>query len=228
MAPPPGRISTRRRPGLTALVLTTALAASAGCQLFGFIGALEEERRRHSTRSVDAEYLGLDGKDYAVVVLADRAIDADHPAVAPTLTARINERLAEHTAASGWIPSDQLLAYLYEHPRWVAMPYGALADELGVQRLVVIHLSEFRLNDPGNQYLWAGVAAGTVGVVEADSPFRDEFAFQKEIRVRFPDKETFGPAEMPANLVASALVSRFVDRASWLFYKHDEPYYPDY
>lgn len=207
------------------LALVTQGAGCAGAALFG---GMIENHRRNSTHSVEAEYNGLVGKSFAVVVAADRVIIADHPDLVPRLTTNLTDRLAEFAGASGYVPAERLLTYLYEHPRWVAMPLSDLAKELGVERLVYIDIQEYRLNEPGNEYLWDGVAAAGVGVIEADSVVPDQFAFEREVRVKFPDKSGYGPTDYPGNVVSAALLKRFVDRASWLFYEHQEPYYPEY
>lgn len=218
------------RTAILLILLLLSLGASTGCSAVGFLGALEESRRRNSTRPIEPEYTGLAGKSVAVVVAADRIIESDHPEIVIRLTQNIAERLAEFATGEGGtvLAPEKVLAFQYNTPRWTAMAHGDLARELGVQRLVYVDLFEYRLNDPGNQYLWEGVAAGDVAVVEADSAFPDEFAFQKSIRVTFPDQGGYGPGEYTRSLVTSALSLRFVDRASWLFYKHEEPYYPDY
>jgi hypothetical protein len=163
-----------------------------------------------------------------VVVTADRMIQADHPEVVAKLTIDIADQLAREAGASGFVPGMSVLEYQYNHPRWVTMPLGQLAKALEVERLVFIDLQEYRLNDPGNPYIWQGVASGLVGVVHADSALPDEFAFQKQIRVKFPDKSGMGPADLPRGAVNTTLVKRFVDRAAWLMYDHEEGYYPDY
>jgi hypothetical protein len=204
---------------------------SGGCAIVGFGGAMVESYRRQSTRPVDAEYTNLEGKRWAVIVTANRIIQADHPQIVPYLNTRIVERLLEQQeqiAATGYVPAERVLAYIYENPRWIAMPRGELARQLGVDRLIIVELLEYRLHDPGNQYLWNGLATGTVGVIEADSPVPDEFAWERAIRVGFPDKTGVGPGDLPAQAVATALAGRFIDRASWLFYRHEEPYYPKY
>lgn len=227
------------RPGRRAAALLAvgmgiaAVGVQAGCSVLGFVGALEESRRRHSTRPVEAEYAGLAGKRWAVVVIADRFIQGEHPDVVPYLTAKITTQLSSEKAqqkigAAGYIPADRLLNYLYEHPRWATMSRGELAKELGVERLIVVELLEYRLNEPGNQYLWEGLATGTVGVCESDGPMPDEFAFEKPIRVAFPDQKGLGPNELPMSAVATELARRFADRSAWLFYTHEEPYYPKY
>jgi hypothetical protein len=216
------------------LVMAAALVLGGslgGCAAVGFGGAMMESYRRNSTRPVDAEYHGLEGKRWAVVVSANRIIQADHPQIVGYITGKVTERLLlqqEQIAATGFVPAESVLAFQYDNPRWVAMPRGELARDLGVDRLILVELVEYRLNDPGNQYLWDGVATGTIGVIEADSPLPDEFTFERSIRVTFPDGTGLGPNDVPRRGVATALASRFVDRASWLFYKHEEPYYPKY
>lgn len=235
MRPPPTPQALRRLRAIgAAMAAAAALILIPGCSVIGFGGAMIESARRNSTKAVQAEYTGLKGKKWAVVVVADRVIQSEFPDAVVYLTTQITARLSDpegahkEIGAEGFIPAKTLLSYLYEHPRWIAMPRGALARELGVDRLIVVELIEYRLNDPGNQYLWAGLATGTVGVIEADSAVPDEFAFEKAVSVRFPDKDNFGPNDMSAQVVATALGQRFVDRCSWLFYKHQEKYYPDY
>lgn len=211
-----------------------AVLFSTGCNVLGFAGAMIENQRRHSTKPVKEQYEGLRGKQWAVLVIADRIIQADHPAIVPYLTTKMTERLSDpkqgqaEIAAAGYIPADQLLRYMYENPRWATLPRGELATTLGVNRLIVVDLVEYRLNDPGNQYLWAGVAAGSVGVIEADSSVPDEFAFEQPVKVQFPDKDGYGPTELASDVVSTELARRFVDRATWMFYVHQEPYYPKY
>jgi hypothetical protein len=232
----PPRATLKGRLGSAAFLCAAvlSLAPLSGCNVVGFLGAMEESRRRNSTHNVDAEYTGLAGKNYAVLVIADRFIQGDNPSIVPYVTTRITNVLSDtkegqaKIAAAGVIPADRLLSYLYEHPHWTTMPRGELAKELGVQRLIVVELLEYRLSDPGNQYLWSGLATGTVGVCEADGPAPDEFAFEKPIKVSFPDKDGYGPNEMSSQMVSTELAKRFTDRCAWLFYAHQEPYYVKY
>jgi hypothetical protein len=229
----PWRVRWRAPAG--ALVLLS-VAPLAGCQLFGFIAVASRDAEERRVRDVGAEYKGLQGRTFAVVVATDRVVRADHPGVVEEITTRVSEQLYKGAGATGWIPPDRVLAWQYSHPRWVVMPRDELAKELGVDRLIVVELNEFRLNEPGNQYLWAGVAEGVVGVIEAGgsgtgaglaSP-TDEFAFQKPVTVRYPDKSGYGPSDISGAEVASVLLKRFVDRSSWPFYTHKETGKMDY
>jgi hypothetical protein len=217
-------LTPRRSPALAAALLVLAALGLSGCAAAALAGMMAQSAQETGTRTVEAEYTGLVGKSYAVVVSADRSIEASYPGVVAMLTQKINERLRDSAGATGWIATEDLLGYLYNNPRWVARPRSELAAELGVDRLIVVDLQEFHLYDPGNQYLWDGVAQGRVAVVEADSPVPDSYAYDTMVTVRFPDKSGSGPLEMPQALVSSSLILRFAVRASWTFYKHDEPY----
>jgi hypothetical protein len=196
------------------------------------VAAMEESRRRHEPRPVDADFRGLEGKTFAVVVAADRFIQSDHPDLVDYLTTAVTKRLSAPTnrpIPGGYVPAKEVLTYLYDNPGWSSKPMTQIAEGLGgVDRIVLIEISEFRLREPGNQYEWDGVASGTVAVVDVTSTAPDQYAFQKAITVRFPDKKGYGPEQMSMSAVMTALALRFVDRASWMFYDHEEPYYPDY
>lgn len=220
-----GRRTLRRT---FALGVLASLAGLPGCFVGEIAGGMIESHRRTSTKTVEPEYRGLSGKSFAVVVSADRLIQSDHPEVVARMTVELAERLKDPAGATGYVPGQTVLAWQYSNPRWVTMSHAEIAKALGVQRLVVLEVIEYRLNDPGNQYVWQGVAAGTLGVVEADTDFSDEFAFTKSLRVKFPDKDGFGPSELPRAAVNTELTRRLMDRASWLFYEHEEKYYPDY
>jgi hypothetical protein len=195
-----------------AAVLTASVLFSGGCNIFGFGGAMLESYRRQSTKTVQAEYTGLKWKNWAVVVIADRSIQAELPDIVPWMTGKICERLTKEQPkiiAKGMAPASRVLRYQYDHPSWVTKAHSELAKDLQVDRLIIVEIIEYRLNDPGNQYLWNGLASGTVGVVEAESSLKDEFAFQKSVRSRM--MKTSGPMTSPARWLRLRLAS-----GSWI------------
>jgi hypothetical protein len=217
----------RWRPLALALLLLAPVLAG-GCAAGVLAGGMMESYRRSSTQPIASEYDGLIDKSFAVIVAADRTIESTQPQIVAQLEARITQRLIENADAAGVVPSSVVLEYQYNHPNWIAMTYEELADYFGVDRLIYIDVYEFRLNEPGNAYLWGGLAAGTVGVIEADGPLGDDFAYSKQITVKFPDTDGFGPTDYTKQQISAVLAKRFIDRITWLFYEHEEPYYPDY
>jgi hypothetical protein len=212
--------SARAVLGCAAIVL--GAGTLAGCAAVGVAAVAAKGIEESRPKKVLAEYEGLLEKSYAVVVSADRSIQAQYPALVAELTIRINDRLWSNSGAAAGIPSQELLSYLYQHPEWVAQPFSDLARTLSVERLIIVDLNEFRLNDPGNQYLWDGMAAGTVSVIEADSSVPDEFVYQKALAIKFPDITGVDQTQYTSQQVASVLIARFVNRASWPFFDHQE------
>jgi hypothetical protein len=208
-----------------------AVGCIAGCTAVAFAAATVQAAKEASNVSVEAEYRGLDGHSFALIVTADRLTQAEFGDMVPRYTIAMNERLKNETLATGYIPPMDLLAYTYNNPRWVARPLGEVAAELGVDRLIVVEIQEYRLNEPGNRYIWDGTVLGSVGVLEVDSLVPDEFVFTKSLRVTFPDRDKNFTSEnenMTGAVVASVLESRVVNRVTWLFYDHEEPYSIEY
>lgn len=213
-----------KRPMAGVVVAAFALGVCmGGCQLVGVMAASEE---RYGSHNVEAAYTGLVGKSYAVVAWTDRSTQMEYPALAPSLMQRVDLTLAAEAGASGHIEGDAVTDYLANTPQWVAWPRSKLAEELGedgVDRVVLIEVNEFRTNEPGNEYLWDGVAWATVSVIERGESGSDAEVFRKEIRVTYPDATGYGPEEISRQGVASVLLKRLIDRAGWLFFEHVEP-----
>lgn len=200
----------------------TGLALGLSGCIAQAIGGMAESFRLTGTRTVDAEYKGLEGKSVGVLVLADRGIEAEHVGLVPRLVAAISNRLVEAKVPSMAHRPDVLVHYMNNKPQWRAMSPGDMAADLAVDRLVLIELREYRLNEPGNAYIWDGVATGLVSVFEADVMLSDVAAFEKMISVKFPDHANAMTHEMGRNVVTSELSRRFAERVAWLFYEHEE------
>lgn len=230
MPPRDARSPAVRRPHTVVRALALALAgltmvAGSGCVLSPLLRSSELK----GSKDVPPKYTGLAGKSFAVVVAADRSIQATYPMLIPQVTQTVSQRLKDNVGASGWIPPDDVIGFQYQHPQWTTWTLQKLAQELEVDRLVFIDIQEFRLNEPGNQYLWKGTAGGLVGVVEADTDTSESFAFSEPISVQYPTKETgLSPSQTSWNDMQVILAKRLVDRASWMFYEHEEANVIDY
>ncbi len=212
-----------------AVMWILAVAALSGCQV---VGVAVEHYRADAKKTIQAESVALEGKSFAAIVAADRGIQGDYPMLMEVVTAKVIERLANPAnvpAAGGFVHPRDVLKYVYETPSWSLKVKSEVASALGgVDRVLVVELLEYRLHDPGNPYVWDGLASATVSVYDPSSPTSEIAVFEKTVTVRFPDKRGTGPEDMDISLVNQALTLRLVDRATWLFYSHEEPYYPTY
>lgn len=202
--------------------ITLAMTHMSGCIVGATIGGMAESYHRTGTSEIEAEYEGIAGHSFTVVVSADRLIEGNNPGIAARITQRVNDRLIQNAMPSFAIPSADLLTVLYNTPQWPAMPRGEVADMLGVERLVVVELVEYRLHEPGNKYIWDGSASCVVSVFESDSPFPDDPVYEKAIRVSFPDISGLMRTEIPEAAVNTELANRLTNRIAWLFYTHEE------
>lgn len=209
-------------PTLAFSALTLSLTQMSGCIVGAAIGGMAESYHRTGSSEVEAEYEGIIGKSFAVVVSADRVIEGNNPGISARINQRVNDRIIQNAGAAFAIPSADLLTVLYNTPQWPAMTRGEVAEMLGVERLVVVELVEYRLNEPGNKYIWDGSASCVVSVYESDSPFPDDPVFEKAIRVSFPDTSGLMRTEIPEAAVNTELANRITNRISWLFYTHEE------
>ncbi len=207
--------------GITAATLT-ALSFS-GCVIGAAVGGMAESYRRTGSTSYPAEYERIAGKSFAVVCSASRVIEAEHPGITSRINMRVNNRLIQNANPSYAIPSADLLTVLYNTPQWPAMTRNEVAKLLGVERLIVIEIVDYRLNETGNQYVWDGAIAGIITVFESDSALPNDPIYEKSISIRFPDSSGFMKSDIPGAAVTAELSNRFINRAAWLFYEHDEP-----
>jgi hypothetical protein len=210
------------KPAITCLALLLTATQLSGCIVGAAIGGMAESYQRTGTSVIEAEYEGIAGHSFTVVVSADRLIEGVNPGIAARITQRVNDRLIQNARPSFAIPSTDLLTVLYNTPQWPAMPRSEVAEMLEVQRLIVVELTEYRLHEPGNQYIWDGSASCLVTVYESDSPFPDDPIYEKALRVSFPDMSGLMRTEIPEAAVNTELANRLTNRIAWLFYTHEE------
>jgi hypothetical protein len=107
------------------------------------------------------------------------------------------------------------------------MPYGEIAAHLGVDRVVLIDIYEYRLNPPGNRWQWEGVCGSHVGLIERDAIDPDSFADMFDVVSEFPNATMVTRQEATEEQIALGLMVEYTRQVSWLFYDHLEPKYPD-
>src|SRR5690606_19308630 len=102
-------------------------------------------------------------------ILIDAPLDIQYsyPGAVPMLTDLITLGVARHCPGARVLATREALSYQASNAHWAMEDYGKLAGDLGVTRLVLIDLVEYRLFEPGNSYVWDGAAVADVNVFEA-------------------------------------------------------------
>lgn len=204
---------------LVGAVGASLLCVASGCQILGFFAKTAYEQGSHK---VYAEYEGLRGHDFAVLVSADQVLRANDPELAVRMTNALTRMLSiPDIGATGVVPGPLVLKFEYNNPSWTSWSYERLADEFTVDRLVLIDLYEYRLTETGNRHVWDAHAAARVSVYEAESS-DEETAFSREIQVHFPDEMGVTRSERPEEFIREGLEVRLVNRIAWLMFDHEE------
>ncbi len=207
------------------------LALVPGCWVPRAIGGMAESYQATGSSMIPAEYTGLEGKTWAVVVLADRGIQAEVPNVIEVVTNATTRKLIDAQGSptepgplksAGFQAAPAVILLQRANPTFPAWTYGRMADELGVERLIVIDINSFRLFERGNQYVWDGRVSARVGVVEADTGATD-FTYSKDLVIRFPDDPGYTSDDFSRAVVVNILLDRLTNRAAWVFFDHEEP-----
>jgi hypothetical protein len=176
---------------------------------------------------VHARYPDLENKTVAVLVDTDLGTLYEHPEVSLTIATNVAHMLQTNVPGVQVVAPAYVAEWQFRTPMWNAMPYGEIADSIGVDRVVHIDLYEFRLHPPGNRWLWEGVAAANIGIIERDGFDPDEYADVFAVESTFPDVKGVSVDSADAAQIQRGLLTLFVQRTSWLFYSHFEPKYPD-
>jgi len=178
-------------------------------------------------KEVLPRYDGLEHQSVAVLVDAPLELQYSNPEMVDQLSGGLASRLMEHVPGMTLKHPMQVRQWQYATSQWNALALGEIAEELGVDRVVLVDIQEFRLHPRGNRWLWEGVCRAAVGVIESDGYDTDTFADIWEVTANFPDLEGLDRDSASEWEVQTGLLAEFVKRTSWLFYTHLEPKYPD-
>ena len=209
------------------LSIVLGLLVMPGCFVAELAGAVGQNIERYKKIEVLAEYDGLENRTVAVVIQCEPSILYEHPSVSGTVAMNVSNRIQQNVTGAKVLDYRQVMQWQYQTPSWSMLPYGEIASELGVERVVFVEIYEFRLNPSGNRYLWDGACSGTVGIIERDGWDTDAFAKTWDIAAKFPDIQGVGRESATESSIQMGVLAKFVNEVSWLFYRHIEDKYPD-
>jgi hypothetical protein len=211
--------------------VTVALVAAAltlgGCGVERLIGGMAQNYEYQKLKEVHALYPDLENKTVAVLVDVDLGTLYEHPDVVLTIATNVSRDVQLNVPGVRVISPTYVTEWQFRTPMWNAMPYGEIAESIGVDRVVHIDLYEFRLHPPGNRWLWEGVCAANVGIIERDGLDPDAYADVFPVESSFPPLKGVARDSATADQVRRGLLTLFVEQTSGLFYPHLEPKHPD-
>ncbi|MEM1445907.1 MAG: hypothetical protein AAGF84_07625 [Planctomycetota bacterium] len=202
------------------LCLCFSLTVLTGCEVIGApFAAFDPEA---GPQPVAAQYTNLAGKKIAVLVLISETTQFRFPESKRGLTNALTRSIGQNVEGVTMVPAETALAYQTQNPYWPAVPPSRLIDALGVDRLIVVDVEEYRTQEPGNRHLWRGVIDALVAVYEAEAPDPDDKAFEQRVRAEWPEGTTVGMTEGDDATMQTAALAKFTLRGAGLFYDYEE------
>lgn len=209
------------------LLLAAMLPFLNGCFAFALAGVMQQNFEYQKLVEVPPRYEGLADKKVAILVDADLSVLYQYPQLVASVTTGVSQRIAANVEGVQVVDPTAILSWQYRTSQWNAMSYGDMMELMGVDRLVVVDIFEYRLHPPGNAWLWEGVAAADIGIAEADGIDPHAFVTMFQVTAAFPDIEGVGLENASETQIQTGLLFDFIKRTAELFYLHTEPKYPD-
>src|SRR5690606_38858230 len=119
------------------------------------------------TVDVAADYRGLDNQRVAVLVAANDQLLYRYPQAPSKVNQAVSAHLVQQVPGVTVTDPKQMIDFQINNPFWNAIPYSQIVQQLDVDRLVVVDLSEYRTHEPGNAHLWKGNVSGHIKVIDA-------------------------------------------------------------
>ena len=216
-------LATRFALALALLALPLQMTGCVAANIVGAMGAAEEAQKLVETLP---RYRGLENKTVAVVVEADYSTMFEYPGLVTHVASGVTMRIAR------WVPGVQVLDpgivlnWQYNKPNWNTLPYGEIAEQLNVDRVVFVEVLEYRLHPPGNRFLWDGNAISRAGIIERDGIDPDTFAETFDVTAKFPSIQGVTAENATQTQIETGLLVELVKRNAWLYHLHYEPKHP--
>jgi hypothetical protein len=220
------RLRTHRAVSASVLLLG-ASAGSGGCAIAHLVAGMAQNEEYQKQVLTPPEYPGLENQRVAVLVDADLAYLYEYPELIKKITAGLTLRIGRDVPGASVVHPDNIVAWQWRTPQWNAMAYGEMIDILNVDRIVYVDLDEFRLNPPGNRWLWEGVCSANISVIERDAVDPDAFAATYPVAAAFPTVKGVDRQSATAGQIEMGVLSDFIKKSAWLFHEHLEPKHPD-
>ena len=199
------------------------LAASlilSGCEAAGFIA--QAVAPKPAPLLVKAEYRGLEHQKVAIVVDANQSLLFEQPLAQVEVSEAVSRKLAAHVPGIEITDARQVADFQNRNIYWNTVPYSQLAARLGVTRLVLIELTDYRLHEPGNVNIWRGVISGHVSVAEADGARPDDLIYDTAVTVSYPPGQPLGVLQADQRTMRFGTLDLFSHVVGGKFYDHEE------
>lgn len=220
--------SSSLRIALTATTLASIVALS-GCAAISLVGGMAQNAEYQKKIKVRAMYTDLANHECAILVDMSMGMLYEHPLLAGQIALGVGNAIQKNIEGATVLNPEHSLAWQYHNSNWNLLPYSDVAAALGVERVIIVDIYEYRYNPPGNRYEWEGVAGANIRIIESDPDSFDPDTPADEFSViaRYPDNQAVLAYNTPKDSIEAGLLLTFTQQVAWLFYDHVQPKYPD-
>ncbi|MDG2291927.1 MAG: hypothetical protein P8L37_04650 [Phycisphaerales bacterium] len=212
---------------LLLLLAIVGVITLAACQAAFLAGAMSQSFEYQKRIEVLPQYEGLEHHSVAVIVDADLDILYQYPRLTESVSVGVGNLLNREVSGIQVMSPVYIREWQFSTPRWNSLPFSDMIKQLNVDRIVLIDIHTFRLNPPGNRWIWDGEATATIGIIEREGLDANEFTDAYSISSRFPVLKELDRDSATQEAIQTGLLADFIKHTAWIFYPHLEPKYPD-
>ena len=169
---------------------------------------------------VRASYRGLENQ--SVAVLVRRGETTERPFLSYELGASLSLRLQDRVPGIRVISPDDIRNYQEQNPHWTYRPYAEVARALKADRLVVVLLREYRIQDD-RRVSWQGRIEAQVDVIEINPKNSEKVSARFSVLTQYPNQtKALGAIHNELSLrlatgqeFSIAVANKFHDHALW-------------
>lgn len=198
----------------TALLLCTGLSA---CNVAGYVAY---SMQQDVPKEVKARYTGLENERVAIMVQSSSFVYSMSPHGPDKVGYGMGAKMQASIEGVTVIPKDIVDTYKRKNRGWIAYEPARIMEDLGVNRVVLVDLYEYRTHEPGDPHVKMGIMAANISVLSLDEYDPNTIAFSTDVRTQWPKDTKVGAVTLDDNKVEQVTLNYFLREAAGLFYDY--------
>jgi len=207
-------------PSRVVLALSATLLLCTGLSACNVAGYVAHSMQQDVPKEVKAKYTGLENKRVAVMVQSSSFVYSMSPQGPDKVGYGIGAKMQANIEGVTVIPKDIVDTYKRKNRGWIAYEPARVMKDLGVDRVVLVDLYEYRTHEPGNPHIKMGIMASNVSVLSLEEYDPNTIAFSTDVRTQWPKDTKVGAVTLDDAKVEQVTLNYFLREAAGLFYDY--------
>ncbi|MBI9015987.1 MAG: hypothetical protein JEZ07_01880 [Phycisphaerae bacterium] len=199
------------------ILMLAFMVLLSGCNI---VGALLYPIFGGTSKKVDAEYEGLEGKKIAIFMIAGSNIEYEYSMEMRNLPLTAANLIGKHVKDVSFVDANEIWKDKFSNEtEWISKPISTLAKQFGAERVIYIEFYDFTIYAENSINLLQGQARATVKIYEIDSDQPDRIVHETRITTEYFSEPRLKNPEQESR-VRSGIVAKFADELAKKFYDH--------